>query len=157
DADAARTAVERVVSTYGRLDVVVSAAGVLRAGRLETSTAAAVTDMINVNVLGGVFIVQAAVPHLVDAARTSLRGVADVVNISSVSGRWAMLGAGGYTLTKFAVHAFSETLRQELADRRVRVAVVAPGAVDTELVDQRRRGVASCPLDPSDVADAIVF
>ena len=68
----------------------------------------------------------------------SPRGVADLVNISSVAGRVARQGSGVYNLTKHGVGAFSESLRQEVTQRHVRVALVEPGAVATELAGHNR-------------------
>jgi NADP-dependent 3-hydroxy acid dehydrogenase YdfG len=61
------------------------------------------------------------------------QGSGDVVNISSVAGRTARKGAGVYNASKWAVNAFSESLRQEVTGRGVRISLVEPGAVDTEL------------------------
>jgi len=108
----------------------------------------------------------AALPHLIAAAEDGPRHVADLVNISSVAGRRATAGSAVYNLTKFGVGAFSESLRQELASRHVRVSLVEPGAVDTELplhlraeireqAAERFRGVER--LEAADIADAIAY
>ncbi len=119
---------------------------------------------LNVSALLGV--THAALPHLVAAARQQARGVADLVNISSVAGRQAIGGAAVYSLTKFGVTALSEALRQELAALHVRVSSVEPGAVATELTNHIRAGVreqnqawyASMEtLQPQDVADAVGY
>ena len=81
---------------------------------------------------------QEFIDPLLKAAADSPRGVADMVNISSVAGRRANRGSGVYNLTKHGVGAFSESLRQEFASRRVRVSLVEPGAVITELTDHMR-------------------
>jgi NADP-dependent 3-hydroxy acid dehydrogenase YdfG len=73
-----------------------------------------------------------------EPADDALRRVADLVNISSVAGRVVRRGSGVYNLTKHGVGAFSESLRQEFAPRQVRVSLVEPGAVDTELRDHNR-------------------
>jgi len=93
--------------------------------------------MVELNLLGLMYTTKAAIPHLLEAAEGE-RGVADVVNISSVAGRIARRGSGVYNATKFGVGAFSESLRQEVARRHVRVSLVEPGAVDTELPDHNR-------------------
>src|SRR5580658_7618036 len=94
--------------------------------------------MVELNVLGLLYCAHAAVPHLLRAAEDSPRRVADMVNISSVAGRVARSGSGVYNLTKHGVGAFSESLRQEFATRHLRVSLVEPGAVDTELPDHIR-------------------
>jgi NADP-dependent 3-hydroxy acid dehydrogenase YdfG len=105
-------------------------------------------------------------PHLAGAAGDSPREVADLIFISSTAGRVARPGGGVYSLTKFGVAAFAESLRQELIGKRVRVAVVEPGTVDTELVTHVREGVRQAaesqvgsiePLEPDDVADAVAY
>ena len=100
------------------------------------------------------------------AAGTSPRRVADIVNISSTAGRVARPGSSVYNLTKFGVNAFSESLRQEMLAHRVRVGVVEPGTVDTELVDHvsadvreaARQQVAGIEaLRPEDIADSVAY
>ena len=122
--------------------------------------------MVALNVLGSLYATHAALPHLVQAAQDSPRGVADVVSISSTAGRVARPGAGVYALTKFGIAAFSESLRQELISQRVRVSVVEPGTVDTELVSHVRGDIRQAaqrqvdsiePLRPDDIADAVLY
>jgi NADP-dependent 3-hydroxy acid dehydrogenase YdfG len=108
----------------------------------------------------------AALPHLLAAAESEPRRVADLVNISSVAGRVARSGSGVYNATKHGVGAFSEALRQEVTGRFVRVSLVEPGAVATELaghnrpeiretIQQRFEGVER--LQAPDIADAIAY
>ncbi len=89
-----------------------------------------------------------------------------MINVSSVAGRIARSGSGVYNATKFAVGAFSESLRQEVAGRDVRVSLVEPGAVATELVDHNRPEIQEQirgrladvePLEAADIADAIAY
>ena len=97
--------------------------------------------MVALNVQGLLYCAHAALPHLVVAAEDGPRHVADLVNISSVAGRVANVGSGVYSLTKHGVGAFSESLRQEVAERHVRVTLVEPGAVATELSSHVREEV----------------
>jgi NADP-dependent 3-hydroxy acid dehydrogenase YdfG len=122
--------------------------------------------MIDLNLKGLINTTHAALPHLLGAAEESERGCADVVNISSVAGRVARSGSGVYNLTKHGVGAFSESFRQEFADRKVRSTLIEPGAVDTELTDHLRDGVKEQTierlsgmrkLEASDIAEAIAF
>jgi NADP-dependent 3-hydroxy acid dehydrogenase YdfG len=95
------------------------------------------------------------------------QGSGDVVNISSVAGRTARKGAGVYNASKWAVNAFSESLRQEVTTRGVRISLVEPGAVATELTDHitqseartaaRQMYTSMTPLQAEDVARAIVY
>ena len=122
--------------------------------------------MVELNVLGLMYCAHAAVPHLLAAAADGPRQVSDMVNISSVAGRRPAPGASVYNLTKFGVGAFSESLRQELAGRHVRVSLVEPGAVSTELVSHNRAEVRERQmarfegverLEAEDIADAISY
>jgi NADP-dependent 3-hydroxy acid dehydrogenase YdfG len=162
----AAAAVDRAVAELGRLDTLVNNAGVMLLGPALDAPLAEWEQMLDVNVRGVLNLTHAALPHLVRAAADSPRGVADLVTISSTAGRVARPGSTVYNLTKFGVTAFSEALRQELISKRVRVSVVEPGTVDTELATHLRedireaaqRQVASVePLVPDDIADAIAY
>jgi NADP-dependent 3-hydroxy acid dehydrogenase YdfG len=84
-------------------------------------------QMFDVNVLGLLYATDAAIGAM------RRRGDGHVVNISSVAGRRTRPGSGVYSGTKFAVNAISEALRQELIEDKIRVTMVEPGAVETEL------------------------
>ena len=159
-------AVRQTVERFGRLDTVVNNAGVMLLGPALQTAADEWDRMVALNVQALLHVTHAALPHLVDAAGTSPRRVADIVNISSTAGRVARPGSSVYNLTKFGVNAFSESLRQEMITHRVRVSVVEPGTVDTELVDHVsgdvreavRQQVADIePLRPEDIADAVAY
>ncbi len=94
--------------------------------------------MVELNLLGLLYTTHAALPHLLAAAEQDPRRVADLVNVSSVAGRAARLGSGVYNATKFGVGAFSESLRQEVTRRHVRVSLIEPGATRTELAGHNR-------------------
>ncbi|TKK88853.1 SDR family NAD(P)-dependent oxidoreductase [Herbidospora galbida] len=162
----AREAVGRVVEELGRLDTVVNNAGVCLVGPAEAAPEHEWDRMLAVNVEGLLHVTRAALPHLVRAAESSPRRVADLVTISSTAGRVARAGQAVYSLTKSGVNAFSESLRQELQPKRVRVGVVGPGTVDTELASHLRDGVREAVagqigamelLRPDDVADAVRY
>jgi NADP-dependent 3-hydroxy acid dehydrogenase YdfG len=159
-------AIERTVNELGRLDTVVNNAGVMLLGPAVGAPLQEWERMVDINVKGLLYIAHGALPHLLKAAEDSPRRVADLVNISSVAGRIARSGSGVYNLTKFGVTALSESLRQEVAERHVRVSVVEPGAVATELRTHVRLEVLQAsrarfegvePLQSSDVADAIAY
>ncbi len=134
----AREAVERAVNELGRLDTLINNAGVMLLGPIENAPLEEWERMISVNVAGLLYCAHAALPHLLRAAEDGPRKVADLVNISSVAGRVARAGSGVYNLTKHGVGAFSESLRQEVTERHVRVSLVEPGAVETELSTHNR-------------------
>jgi NADP-dependent 3-hydroxy acid dehydrogenase YdfG len=162
----AQAAVERTVAELGRLDMVINNAGVMLLGPAVGAPLDEWDRMVNLNVQGVLYIAHAALPHLLSAAEDSPRQVADLVNISSVAGRVSRNGNAVYSASKFAVVAFSESLRQELAGRHVRVSVVEPGIVATELQShmrpeirersmQRFAGVEA--MQAEDIAEVIHF
>jgi NADP-dependent 3-hydroxy acid dehydrogenase YdfG len=164
DEQQAKDAVERTVAELGRLDTLVNNAGVMLLGPGVTAPLSEWQRMVDLNVLGLLYCAHAALPHLISAAENAPRQVADMVNISSVAGRHARLGNSVYALTKFGVGAFSESMRQELAKRHVRVSLVEPGATSTELLSHNRqeiidavRGQNAIRMEAGDIADAISY
>jgi NADP-dependent 3-hydroxy acid dehydrogenase YdfG len=162
----AEAAVERTVAELGRLDTVINNAGVMLLGPIENAPVEEWERMVHLNVLGLLYTAHAALPHLLKAAQGEPRRVADLVNISSVAGRVAREGSGVYNLTKHGVGAFSESLRQEVTGRHVRVSLVEPGAVSTELTTHLRPEIAEQAmqrfghierLESEDIADAITY
>ena len=162
----AEQAVRRTVEELGRLDTLVNNAGVMLLGPMEHAPVEEWQRMVELNVLGLMYCTHAALPHLLQAAQDSPRRVADVVNVSSVAGRHARAGSGVYNATKFGVGAFSESLRQEVTQRHVRVSLVEPGAVETELAGHNRpevlEGLAKRfagmeRLQSEDIADTIAY
>src|SRR5256885_2608977 len=162
----AREAVDRTVRELGRLDIVINNAGVMLLGPIEGAPLEEWQRMVHLNVLGLLYIAHAALPHLLRAASEGPRQVSDLVNISSVAGRSARAGAGVYNLTKFGVGAFSESLRQEITRRHLRVSLVEPGAVATELTEHLRPEIRQQTaamfanaesLHAEDIAETIAF
>jgi NADP-dependent 3-hydroxy acid dehydrogenase YdfG len=162
----ASAAVERAASELGRLDTLVNNAGVMLLGPIVDAPLQEWERMLEVNVAGLLYCAHAAIPHLLKAASAPPREVADLVNISSVAGRVARMGSGVYNLTKHGVGAFSESLRQEVARRHVRVSLVEPGATDTELRSHNRPEIQELitqrfseveRLTADDIADAVVY
>src|SRR5690349_16164293 len=138
DQEQAKGAVAQAAQELGRLDTVVNNAGVMLLGPVEDAPTEEWERMIDLNLKGLLYVAHASVPHLKQAAAGDPRRVADLNNISSVAGRVARLGSGVYNLTKFGVGAFTESMRQEFAAAHVRVSVVEPGAVETELPSHNR-------------------
>ncbi len=138
DEQQATSAVERTVAELGRLDTLVNNAGVMLLGPVTGAPLPEWQQMVQLNVLGLLYCAHAALPHLLRAAAGGPRQVADMVNISSVAGRAARNGNGVYSLTKHGIGAFSESLRQEVTRRYVRVSLVEPGATATELASHNR-------------------
>ena len=162
----ARAMVEATIAHFGRLDTLVNNAGVMLLGPIVDAPVDEWRRMVELNLLGLLYSTHAALPHLLSAADSDPRRVADIVNVSSVAGRAARQGSGVYNATKFGVGAFSESLRQEVTRRHVRVSLVEPGAVATELASHVRTEVlegmmatfASTEiLLAEDIAESIAF
>jgi len=162
----AEAAVAQTVSEFGRLDTLINNAGVMLLGPVVGAPLEEWERMLSVNVEGLLYCAHAALPHLLSAAEGAPRQVADLVNISSVAGRVARSGSGVYNLTKHGVGAFSESLRQEVTQRHVRVSLVEPGAVSTELASHNRPEIQESigerfsdmeRLEATDIADAISY
>ena len=156
----AGTFIERAHAELGRLDVLVNNAGVMLLGPIENAPTEEWRQMIHANVFGVLYCTHAALPLMHE------QGSGHVVNVSSVAGRVARAGSGVYNLTKFGVGAFSESLRQEAVAYVVRVTIVEPGAVATELPGHNRPEVLEqmakafagvTPLTSQDIANAVVY
>jgi len=164
DRDQAISAVETTASELGRLDIVVNNAGVMLLGNIVDAPVEEWDRMIALNVQGLMYVAHAAIGHLLEAAESEPRRVADLVNISSVAGRRVGQGGGVYQATKHAVGVFSEALRQEVTARHVRSSLVEPGATESELVTHVREEVRDNLnpntykiLEAGDIADAVVY
>jgi clavulanate-9-aldehyde reducatase len=158
----ARGFVQAAHSEHGGLHVLVNNAGVMLLGAVNGADTADWRRMLDVNLWGLLVCTHTTLPLMAEG------GGGDIVNLSSVAGRRADAGAAVYNMTKFGVHAFSEALRQEALHGGVRVTVVAPGFVETELQAHntdpvvlramaRSREQIGEVLDPEDVADAVVY
>jgi len=166
DAAEAPRVMAEVLSRAGRIDILVNNAGVMLLGPIVDAPIEEWERMIDINLRGLLYSAHAALPHLLQAAEQGPRNVADMVNISSVAGRTVNLGSGVYNLTKHGVGAFSESLRQEVTQRHVRVGLIEPGAVETELAQHNRPQIQEliaqrfgklARMQATDISAAIVF
>lgn len=160
----ASRAIEQVISEYGRLDILINAAGVMLNAPSIDASLEEWDQMVDVNLRGLMYITKAALPYLVTSVTTSPRKVVDVVNISSVAGRVAAAQVAIYNATKFAVTGATEAWRQEFTQQSVRFSVVEPGATETELWKQEGQweGFKAAfgeveRLHPEDVANAVEY
>ncbi|KUL51357.1 oxidoreductase [Streptomyces sp. NRRL F-4489] len=133
DPDQPRQAVEHAVERFGRLDVLVNNAGYGARGAVDEADPGDWDRMVDLNLKAVLRTSHAALPHLLRAAGTGPRGVADLVTVSSVAGRVPRKNNSVYSATKHAVCTFSEALRQEVTGRGVRVGLVEPGLTATEM------------------------
>jgi NADP-dependent 3-hydroxy acid dehydrogenase YdfG len=156
-----RTAVARTREELGGLDVLVNNAGVMLLGTIVGADTEDWRRMLETNVLGVMYMTHAAIEGMLE------QGSGDIVNMSSVAGRVARNGAGVYNASKWAVNAFSESLRQEVTQRGVRIGLVEPGAVTTELTDHITQPAAKAAalavhagvraLQAEDIARAVLY
>ena len=161
DEAACGAAVQRTQTELGGLDILVNNAGVMLLGPILDADTEDWRRMLHTNVFGLMYLTHAALPGMLAAGR------GDIVNISSVAGRTARVGAGVYNASKWAVNAFSESLRQEVTTKGVRIGLVEPGAVTTELTDHITHQDTKAALKSSigqmralaadDIARAIVY
>jgi NADP-dependent 3-hydroxy acid dehydrogenase YdfG len=158
--DQAAAFVKRAHSELGRLDVLVNNAGTMLLGPIENAPTEEWRRMIHANVFGVLYCTHAALPLM------RAQGSGHILNVSSVAGRVARAGSGVYNLTKFGVGAFSESLRQEAVPLKVRVTLIEPGAVATELAMHNRPEVLEqmakrfegvTPLAAEDIAAAVLY
>jgi NADP-dependent 3-hydroxy acid dehydrogenase YdfG len=158
--DQANAFVQQAASELGRLDVLVNNAGVMLLGPVAGAPTDEWREMVHVNVFGVLYCTHAALPIF------QAQGSGHVINISSTAGRFARANTGVYNLTKFGIGAFSEALRQETAGHGIRVTLIEPGVVATELQSHNREEVLTQlrerfgdlqPLQATDIADAIVY
>src|SRR5579884_3499001 len=153
--------VEKTLAQWGRLDILVNNAGVMLLGMIDGADTEDWRRMVNTNVLGLLYCTHAALPAM------KRQGSGHIVNVSSVAGRTARAGAAVYNCTKWGVGAFSEALRQEVYKHHIRVTIIEPGAVATELTqhitDQTaKRDIEAwiskmTPLESEDIAASIVY
>jgi NADP-dependent 3-hydroxy acid dehydrogenase YdfG len=162
DEASARAFVEGAREQLGGLHGLVNNAGVMLLGPVEGADMGQWRTMVDVNCLGLLYCTHAALPIMQE------EGAGHIVNVSSVAGRVASLGSAVYNLTKWGVVGFSEGLRQEALHANVRVTIIEPGFVETELqghnegnpivmeaIDKMRDQMD--PLQASDIADAIAY
>lgn len=162
DIETFRSAVEEAEAKFGDVDLLVNNAGVMLLGKTDSQDPQEWKRMFDVNVLGllnGINIV---------LAKMKARKAGTVINIGSVAGRKTFGAHAAYCGTKFAVHAMTENIREEVSGDNVRVIVVAPGAVETELLghttdkgiidtyQEWKEGMGGA-IVPEDIASAISY
>ena len=162
DAEAFTNAVVQAELEFGPVDLLVNNAGVMQLGQVDTQDSTEWKTMYDVNVLGLLNGMQAVLTGMKE------RNTGTIVNVSSIAGRKTFGNHAAYCGTKFAVHAISENVREEVAAHNVRVITIAPGAVETELLSHTTsqeiidgyedwKGAMGGALVPIDVANAVSF
>ncbi|HEY2816673.1 MAG TPA: SDR family NAD(P)-dependent oxidoreductase [Casimicrobiaceae bacterium] len=160
NANACAAAVERVADRFGRIDVLINNAGIIRDNQLAALEDDDVQSVLDTNI-GGVFnMARAVVPHMI------VQRAGKIINLSSVSGEKGGRGQTNYAASKGAINAFTRALAVELAPRKVTVNAVAPGVIETEMSQDVRELAGDQVLSkillrrfgkPEDVAFAVWF
>ncbi len=148
-------------AAWGRVDILVNNAGVMLLGAINGADTEDWRRMIDINVMGLMYATHAVLPIMIE------QGAGHIVNLSSVAGRFARSGGGVYCASKWAVNAFSEALRQEVSPHHIRVTMIEPGLVATDLPQHITNSDAKESaakqyqsvknLDPQDIASAISY
>jgi short-subunit dehydrogenase len=154
DADSVEAMIERTIQEFGSLDILVNNAGLGLSGRVEDLRAEDLRHVFEVNLIGPLNCVQAALPRMHSGGR--------IINVSSVIGKRAIPKVGGYCATKAALNALSDALRVEVAGRGIAVTSVYPGTTRTAFRENSRRtksekrGWRPRGVTPEKVAEKIV-
>jgi NADP-dependent 3-hydroxy acid dehydrogenase YdfG len=162
DLEAFSQAIAKAEQQYGPVDCLVNNAGMMLLGLMHQQDPEEWQKMFDVNVMGLLNGIHSVLANMLK------RETGTIINISSIAGRKTFPNHVAYCGTKFAVHAMSENLREEVADSNVRVITIAPGAVETDLLShttdekikenyQAWKKTMGNVLDPNDVAHAIVY
>jgi NADP-dependent 3-hydroxy acid dehydrogenase YdfG len=150
-----------VISRYGRVDILINSAGVVRPGNVETANPADWRESIEINLLSAMYLSRGVLSGM------RARGDGHIVNVSSTAGRIIGSGHSSYVASKHGVNAFSEAMRQEVAPHGIRVTIVEPGATETEVFasipDEKARAIMNQHITKEgnmravDVANAILY
>ncbi len=160
DESQAHGLIRKAKEEFGSVDILVNNAGVMLLSRIERGLSDQWRQMFDVNVMGLLYATHAAIGHMKE------QGSGHLINISSVAGRKVRTTGGVYSGTKWAVGAISEALRMELLEDNIRVTVVEPGAVATELPthitdEEAQQGMNRFAnieiLEAEDIANAIAY
>jgi NADP-dependent 3-hydroxy acid dehydrogenase YdfG len=161
DEGQAHDLIRQAKEEFGRVDILVNNAGVMQLSKVEKGLSDEWRTMFEVNVLGLLYATDAAIEVMKE------QGSGHLINISSLASRGTRPGLGVYSGTKMAVNGISEALRQELLEYNIRVTMVEPGVVKTELPEhitdeEAQEGIQGMlgsiePLQPEDIANAIVY
>ncbi|WP_305406057.1 SDR family oxidoreductase [Photobacterium leiognathi] len=162
DAQAIQAAVAEAEEKFGPVDCLINNAGIMLLGLADEQDPAEWQSMFNVNVMGMLNGIHAVLSGM------KSRKHGTVINISSIAGRKTFPSHAAYCGTKFAVHAITENIREEVADDNVRFITIAPGAVETELLshttsdeikagyEEWKEGMGGV-IAPQDIANAISY
>ncbi|MGI1837647.1 SDR family oxidoreductase [Lactococcus garvieae] len=121
-------AIQKAEKVFGPTDLLVNNAGIMLLGNILTQDPAEWSRMMDTNVLGVLNGMQIVLPQMVE------RQGGTIINVSSLAGKKTFVNHAAYVASKFGVHGLSETIREEVSGKNVRISLVAPGAAETELL-----------------------
>jgi len=159
---ALQAAIAEGQAKFGPVDCLINNAGVMLLGQVDNQDPQEWQSMMDVNVMGMLNGIHAVLPQM------KKRQTGTIINISSIAGKKSFPHHSAYVATKFAVHGLSENLREEVSGDNIRVTVIAPGAVETELLSHTtsteiKEGYESWKqemggiLNAEDIAQSIFF
>lgn len=162
DLDTFKSAVAEAEEKFGKVDCLINNAGVMLLGQAKSQNPEEWKQMLDVNVMGVLNGIHVVLDDMVK------RNEGTIVNISSIAGRKTFPDHAAYCGTKFAVHAITENIREEVSSNNVRMIVIAPGVVETELLshttsDEIKEGYTDWKqtigggLQAEDIANSISF
>lgn len=155
-------AIDRGIAEYGSVGCLINNAGIMLLGQADKQNPSEWAAMLNVNVMGVLNGIHSVLGDM------KQRKTGTIINVSSVAGRKTFPNHAAYCATKFAVHALTENIREEVAMDDVRLITIAPGAVETELLshttdDEIKAGYEDWKqsmegvIEPEVIADAAMF
>lgn len=156
-------AIQQAEEVYGKTDLLVNNAGVMLLGNVLTQNPKEWSRMLDTNVLGVLNGMQIVLPQMIE------RRGGTVINMSSLAGKKTFVNHAVYVASKFGVHGLSETIREEVSGKNVRISLVAPGAAETELLthvtdnqaledyNQWKQSMGGTTMSPQVVAQSVKF
>jgi len=152
---------QKANANFGSVDILINNAGVMLTGLVDGADTSDWRRMVDIDLLGLMYATHAALPIMKE------QGSGHIINIASVAGRLTFANFAVYNAVKFGVVAFSDALRKEVYQNKIRVTVIEPGAVATELTNhitdqeskQQVEGMyqSLTPLESEDIANAILY
>ena len=143
-------ALQQAEEEFGKVDILVNSAGQMKSSAITEGEVQAWDDMIDVNLKGTLYAINAVMPHF------QQQQSGHIVNIASISGFEVTKSSALYSATKAAVHAITQGLEKELAKTGIRSTSISPGMVDTAMTSDTDWGSRKM-LEPKDIANAVVY
>ncbi|WP_019336194.1 SDR family oxidoreductase [Lactococcus garvieae] len=156
-------AIQKAEKVFGPTDLLVNNAGIMLLGNILMQDPAEWSRMMDTNVLGVLNGMQIVLPQMVE------RQEGTIINVSSLAGKKTFVNHAAYVASKFGVHGLSETIREEVSGKNVRISLVAPGAAETELLthvtdnqaledyDNWKQSMGGTTMSPQVVAQSVKF